>query len=194
MDNFKIMLQFYGDIKWIAIFNLGVANERTSCPPRNTAPSRRRNKNRDGSSSSPGSAESTVLDAELVRRVVPEPCSQRRDNETWAKSCLTSAMVGVCEEVQSRNVRARGQARPGTPGRAIAHGRLLSGLLLPARRPLPPFYFEAASYRERGKVRVIVLPKTMTPNPSFKPTGNGRPRQQALWLPSQQDSLLIQTQ
>src|SRR3990172_10807338 len=96
-----------------APFTRGVTDERASSPTRNPADSGRRNKDWNGSSPSAWRAESTVLGAELVRRVVPEPRSQYRDHETRASGRVAGAMVGVHEEVQVRDGRARGQARPG---------------------------------------------------------------------------------
>ena len=102
-------------------------------------------------------AESAVRRRELVRRVVPEPGSERRDHEARADGRVAGRVVGVFEEVQSRDGATGAAARPGAARRAVARDELLGRLLLRARGALPPLDLRRLLADNGAKVERVVL-------------------------------------
>src|SRR5690606_40025648 len=89
---------------------LGSGDERTSRSPRNPAAARGRHADRDRPAAAAGCAEDGVLAAELVRRLVPEPRSERRNDEDGAAGPDAGAVVRLRKEVPVRDEHTAGEA------------------------------------------------------------------------------------
>jgi hypothetical protein len=85
-------------------------------------------------------AQGGVCQRQLVRRVVPQPGAQRRDDETRPGGRRRVGLDGVRQALPRRDGRARRVAQPGPAGRLVARHEFFHRLLLRTRIALPPVH------------------------------------------------------